>query len=64
MLIAGCDPGLAGALCFLDSEAMRVVAVVDMPTLVVGRGSSGKKREISARSLLLRLSAPSAIRPL
>jgi hypothetical protein len=30
-------------------ETMRVVAVADMPTLVVGKGSSGKKREISAR---------------
>jgi hypothetical protein len=49
VLIAGCDPGSAGALSFLDPEAMRVVAVVDMPTLVVGKGSSAKKREISAR---------------
>ena len=47
VLIAGCDRGFAGALCFLDPEAMRVVAMIDMPTLTVGKGSGGKRREIS-----------------
>lgn len=31
MIIAGCDPGADGAVCFLDAETSRVVACVDMP---------------------------------
>ena len=55
MLVVGVDPGLSGAFVFLDAETMRVAAVVDMPTLVVGKGRRGKKREISARTLVVEI---------
>ena len=55
MLIAGCDRGFAGALCFLDPEAMRVVAMIDMPTLTVRKGSGGKRREISPQMLAVKI---------
>src|SRR6516225_9868198 len=55
MLVVGVDSGLSGAFVFLDAETMRVAAVVDMPTLVVGKGRRGNKREISARTLVVEI---------
>jgi crossover junction endodeoxyribonuclease RuvC len=55
MVIVGVDPGLCGAFVFLDPGGMRVWAIVDMPTLVVGKGRRGKKREISARTLVVEI---------
>ena len=49
MLIAGCDPGLAGALSPRSrGDAGRCD---DWPTLTVGKGSGGKRREISPQML-------------
>ena len=31
MIVAGADPGAEGAVAFLDSETMRVIAICDMP---------------------------------
>jgi len=31
MIIAGCDPGADGAVCFIDAETMRVLHLIDMP---------------------------------
>src|SRR6266700_4929224 len=54
MLICGIDPGLDGALAFIDSASLRIVAMIGMPTLTLGK-SKGTKREISARSLVVEI---------
>src|SRR6266702_3361153 len=54
MLICGIDPGLDGALAFIDSASLRIVAMIGMPTLILGK-SKGTKREISARSLVVEI---------
>ena len=38
MIVMGCDPGVTGALAFLDSDAHRLLAVYDMPTFVDENG--------------------------
>lgn len=45
MVILGIDPGLSGALAFLDTET-NIVAVEDMPTVTVIRNKK-EKREVS-----------------
>jgi crossover junction endodeoxyribonuclease RuvC len=45
MIILGIDPGLSGALAFLDTET-NIVAVEDMPTVTVIRNKK-EKREVS-----------------
>lgn len=52
MLIAGCDPGLDGAIAFLDATTMRFAAVLGMPAMKLGKGK-GTKREISIRTLMI-----------
>ncbi len=54
MLIAGCDPGLDGAIAFLDTASMRLGAVISMPALNLAKGK-GRKREISLRSLAVQI---------
>ena len=54
MIIIGIDPGLSGALCFLNSGES-ICAIYDMPTLSLSR--SGKnRREIDAYALANQLS--------
>jgi hypothetical protein len=53
-MIVGIDPGLDGAFAFLDPEALRIVAVVEMATLIVGK-RGGTRREISPATLLAAL---------
>src|SRR5215472_11819655 len=50
MIIAGIDPGLSGALAFLDAASSMVLDIVDMPTLALSRGGK-KKRELDAHAL-------------
>ncbi len=52
MLIAGVDPGLDGAIAFLDTAPRRIVAMIGMPALKLGKGK-GTKREIQARTLVV-----------
>jgi hypothetical protein len=39
-IVCGIDPGLDGAMAFLDAGSQRVVAMIGVPTLVVGKGSA------------------------
>ncbi len=55
MLIAGVDPGLDGAIAFLDPATRRIVAMIGMPVLELGKGK-GTKREIQARLLVVMVS--------
>lgn len=48
MIIAGADPGLDGAIAFFDSEAGRLLGIVDMPTA---------KKATGRRELLMRVLA-------
>src|SRR5687767_13895037 len=50
-IIAGIDPGLDGALAFVDTDTRRVVEVIGMPVLKLSKGK-GTKREISVHVLL------------
>jgi crossover junction endodeoxyribonuclease RuvC len=50
MLIAGIDPGLSGAVAFLDAASGAVIDIADMPTLALSRGGKNK-RELDAHSL-------------
>lgn len=52
MVIAGIDPGLDGALAFLETESQRLVAMIGMPTLTLAKGR-GSKREVELRSLVI-----------
>jgi crossover junction endodeoxyribonuclease RuvC len=54
MLIGGIDPGLDGALAFLDPATMRIAAMIGMPAMKLGK-SKGSKREISARTLIVEI---------
>src|SRR5713226_4155630 len=54
MLICGVDPGLDGALAFLDTATTRIIAMISMPTLTLRKGK-GSKREISSRTLVVEL---------
>jgi crossover junction endodeoxyribonuclease RuvC len=54
MLIAGVDPGLDGALAFLDPATLRLVAMIGMPAMKIAKGK-GSKREISARELVVQI---------
>jgi crossover junction endodeoxyribonuclease RuvC len=47
MIILGIDPGLSGALAFLDTKT-GMIAVEDMPTVTVMRNRK-EKREVSAQ---------------
>ena len=47
MIILGIDPGLSGALAFLDTRD-NTIDVVDMPTVEVKRNNK-TKREVSAQ---------------
>ena len=50
MIIAGCDPGLSGAVALLDAATGAVIDILDMPTLALSR--SGKaKRELDPHAL-------------
>lgn len=49
MIVIGIDPGLSGAVVFLDTDA-RTLEVHDMPTVEVLRGGK-RKRELSAQML-------------
>jgi crossover junction endodeoxyribonuclease RuvC len=50
MIIAGIDPGLSGAVAFLDATTGTVLDIADMPTLALARGGKSK-RELDAHSL-------------
>lgn len=50
MLIAGIDPGLSGAVAFLDATTGNVTDCLDMPVHQLQRGGKAK-REIDAHSL-------------
>ncbi len=54
MLICGCDPGLDGALAFLNPVTLRIDAMIGMPAMKLGKGK-GSKREISARTLVIEI---------
>ena len=49
MIISGCDPGLEGAITFLD-PARLTITIHDMPTLLLKRGGKSK-REVDGHSL-------------
>lgn len=51
-IICGVDPGLDGAMAFLDADSHRVAAMIGMPALRLAKGKGGK-REISMRSLVV-----------
>jgi hypothetical protein len=53
-LICGIDPGLDGALAFLDEATLRIDAIIGMPAMKLGKGK-GAKREISARMLKIEI---------
>jgi crossover junction endodeoxyribonuclease RuvC len=50
MIIAGIDPGLSGAVAFLDAPSGAVLDVADMPTLALSRAGKNK-RELDAHAL-------------
>jgi crossover junction endodeoxyribonuclease RuvC len=50
-MIAGCDPGLAGALFFIDPERPATGEAVDLPIHVLTRGGK-KKRELDIAGLI------------
>jgi crossover junction endodeoxyribonuclease RuvC len=50
-LIAGCDPGLSGALFFIDPERPATGEAVDLPIHVLTRGGK-KKRELDIAGLV------------
>ncbi len=52
MLLCGCDPGLDGALAFLDLDTLRIARMIGMPAMKLGKGK-GAKREISGRTLAI-----------
>jgi crossover junction endodeoxyribonuclease RuvC len=49
-IIAGIDPGLSGAVAFLDAATGVVVEIADMPTLALSRAGKNK-RELDAYAL-------------
>jgi crossover junction endodeoxyribonuclease RuvC len=53
-MICGVDPGIAGAIAFLDPASPQSLDVVDMPTLVVIKN----KRAVDAHALAALLSRP------
>jgi crossover junction endodeoxyribonuclease RuvC len=50
MILAGIDPGLSGAVAFLDAASGTVLDVADMPTLALSRGGKSK-RDLDAHAL-------------
>lgn len=50
MIVTGIDPGLSGAIAWLDAATGEVVDIADMPTLALSRGGKAK-RELDAHSL-------------
>lgn len=50
MIVAGIDPGLSGAVAFLDAASGSVIDIADMPTLMLSRGGKAK-RELDAHAL-------------
>jgi crossover junction endodeoxyribonuclease RuvC len=50
VIIAGIDPGLSGAVAFLDTATGAVLDIADMPTLALSRGGKNK-RELDAHSM-------------
>ncbi len=51
-LILGIDPGLNGALAVLDPASLRIVAMLGMPAMRLGK-AKGSKLEVSARTLVV-----------
>jgi crossover junction endodeoxyribonuclease RuvC len=51
MIVAGIDPGLSGAIAWLDSATGAVVDIADMPVHVLARGGKAK-REIDVHALV------------
>src|SRR6266550_5358983 len=51
MIVCGIDPGLSGALAFLDSATGQIAAVFDMPVLAIMRGK-GKRHDLDGHALL------------
>ncbi len=49
MLVCGCDPGLDGAMAFLDPVKISI-AIRDIPTLLLKRGGKSK-REVDGHTL-------------
>jgi crossover junction endodeoxyribonuclease RuvC len=54
MLVCGCDPGLDGALAFIEPTTLRIARMIGMPALKLGKGK-GSKREISVRTLVVEI---------
>jgi crossover junction endodeoxyribonuclease RuvC len=50
MILAGIDPGLSGAVAFLDAASGAVIDIVDMPVLALSRAGKNK-REVDAHAL-------------
>jgi crossover junction endodeoxyribonuclease RuvC len=50
MIVIGIDPGLSGAVAFLDADTGVVVDVLDMPTHLLARGGKSK-REVDPHTL-------------
>jgi crossover junction endodeoxyribonuclease RuvC len=50
MILAGIDPGLSGAVAFLDVATGAVLDIAYMPTLALSRGGKNK-REVDAHAL-------------
>jgi crossover junction endodeoxyribonuclease RuvC len=50
MIVAGIDPGLSGAVAFLDAASGAVLDIADMPTLALSRGGKSR-RELDAHAL-------------
>lgn len=48
-IICGADPGLSGALAFLDAETRRVLGIIDMPVAASGSG----RRQLLLRDLVV-----------
>lgn len=49
-MILGIDPGVSGALCLVDPKTKKIVALVDMPTVVVTINK--KNRNVIAAPLI------------
>jgi crossover junction endodeoxyribonuclease RuvC len=58
-MIAGIDPGLDGAIFFLDPAVPNCGEALDMPVHLLARGGA-KKREIDIQGLVALLSRPLA----
>jgi hypothetical protein len=50
-MIIGVDPGLSGAIAFVDPAAPTIVETVDIPVHMLSRGGK-KKRELDIAGLI------------